>query len=706
MKQILFLSTATFIFACGSNDRVQEAPVARETDERPEFEGHDERPGLEGREGREPIVDGPARDLPTLEVVELPAGRVNGHLTAGAAHVCLLHDGGRIMCWGDNEAGQLGASGDHSRVNVSGIDDGMGIVAAGDLTCVWRRSGRVSCWGRFGESTTRGHPPTGVPGIDDAVEVAISRWGAQACVRRTNGNVACWRGWDPEGPSPVIGVSNAVDLAVDASRACAAISDGTVRCWRDGGEASEFGVADLSRSPAYRSPGITDAVEVAYYDINERSIPSLCARTRSGGVRCSDNISRLGSGDDIMREIPSPFIAVGGVDNAVALAGWGTSHACALLEDGHLACWGSNLARQLGADTEIRDGLLTPAIHRAVVAEQEGVRAVAVGNHFSCALTDEDVRCWGARDRVRGARGPHLSRIEEIDDAQELSSSGLSHCARRESGRVSCWGYVLGGRNQVAFTPLVEVDGGASRLWVGAHQACVRRADGVSCWGEIVTTEGRVSIRSPQLMTDLPANAELEPHLGGFCHRDEGGQLVCPSRGPPSALAARPVVALFLGDGCAADGAHVDCWRRGYRSPGTSTLTMPAPVTQLTVQSRRACALTGRQVACWDGLSEHPTTLRASEGTGSFIQIASNDRAVCAITDQRRAFCWSGAAAGPLGEAEDPTGLADLVEIAAADDSFCARRAGGTVVCWGRYDLRGVRPYVGPTRVPELRVRR
>ena len=681
---------AAFVLACGPDE-----PAGKATPPTRSIESEGQRPTLEEPAPRVPQVDPPVEEV---EVVALPAVPLRAHLTAGAAHACLLHDGGRITCWGDNQKGQLGAIDDSGvrQRNVPGIDDAVGVVAGGDLTCAWRRSGEVSCWGELGRAHVP-HAPSTVPGIDDAVEVEIAHRGAQACARRASGRGACWSDWDE--PRPVVGLSRAVDLAVGSGRACAAIADGTIRCWREDGRATEYGVANFEHPPSFREPGITDAVEVAY--INEGSVPSLCARPRAGGVRCSDNIDRLGPRDDIMREIPAPFLQVEGVSGAVALAGSGTSHACALLDDGAVACWGSNLERQLGRDTERVDGPFVGG--GAVRAEVPSARAVATGNHSTCAVTDDDVRCWGERSPMLTPGTPPFSSIEGIEGAEELASAGLTHCARHGSGRISCWGYVLGGRNEIAFTPIVHIDRGATRLWAGSGQACARRADGVSCWGRVTTSEGLADIQAPRRMRDLPADGELVLHFSGVCRRDADGRLGCPADGPPPELASRPIIKLFAGSGCAALGAQVDCWS-WQRSP--TSLTLPAPVTQVTVGSVRACALSGGEIACWEGPSVHPERLARPDGVRAFTQLAASEHRVCGLTDRRRALCWSSAPGGRLGPAEDPTGLDDLVEITAADDSFCARRAGGTVVCWGKYELRGIEPFVGPTPISTLRVQR
>jgi alpha-tubulin suppressor-like RCC1 family protein len=72
-------------------------------------------------------------------------------LTAGEGHTCALTSGGRVKCWGDNYAGQLGdgTTNDHlTPTNVSGLSKGITDLEAGrDHTCALTGEGGTKCWG-------------------------------------------------------------------------------------------------------------------------------------------------------------------------------------------------------------------------------------------------------------------------------------------------------------------------------------------------------------------------------------------------------------------------------------------------------------------------------------------------------------------------------------------------------------------------------
>ena len=77
-----------------------------------------------------------------------------------------------------------------------------------------------------------------------------------------------------------------------------------------------------------------------------------CALLESGAVRCwgGGQQGGLGYGDtadvgDELGEMPPPDLALGGAASAIAAGGF---HACALMSDGAIRCWGFGGYGQLG----------------------------------------------------------------------------------------------------------------------------------------------------------------------------------------------------------------------------------------------------------------------------------------------------------------------------------------------------------------------
>lgn len=184
----------------------------------------------------------------------------------GASQVgCVLHAGGQVSCWGDSDEGQLGLA-----VPIGQVSDTPVVLPEVSLIrlaghsnslCGIEPSGRAVCWGYVPSLKSASQSPVPVPGIDDAVEIAVS--GERACAVRQGGSVWCW-GY--EDPAPVPGVSGATSVAVADLIACAIVEGGKVVCWNAG----EEGLVTVK--------GVDDAVQLSATN------PTVCARRASGKV--------------------------------------------------------------------------------------------------------------------------------------------------------------------------------------------------------------------------------------------------------------------------------------------------------------------------------------------------------------------------------------------------------------------------------------
>jgi alpha-tubulin suppressor-like RCC1 family protein len=232
-------------------------------------------------------------------------------LAVGLNHACAVTAAGALFCWGDNTAGQSSGDGTVApsvgTTQVAGLPPTVVKVATGLYhTCALLKGGEVRCWGLDGDGalgdglgTARRVPTNPVLGVPGAVEV---RAGFQrTCVRLPNGDVSCWgrtpsgNGVDSNAFAPSRIWTNGAALGgTSADGGCNLRVDGTVGCW------------------GYNQHG----------------------ETGDGTV----NVKTL-----------SPTLATG-ITTAIAV-GTGMTHACALLRDGTMMCWGSNLTGQLGDGT-------------------------------------------------------------------------------------------------------------------------------------------------------------------------------------------------------------------------------------------------------------------------------------------------------------------------------------------------------------------
>ncbi|MFM8305018.1 MAG: RCC1 domain-containing protein [Actinomycetota bacterium] len=184
----------------------------------------------------------------------------------------------------------------------------------------------------------------------------------------------------------------------------------------------------------------------------------------------------------------------------------GPGHGCAVTVTGGAACWGGNLSGQLG------DGgsEASSSVPVAVAGLGSGVVAVAVGDSFSCALSNVGaVSCWGSGANGRLGSGgtgnsPTPTGVTGLGSGVRAISLGGDHaCALLSVGEVRCWG-----RNHVgqlgnlsiadSAVPVTAISGSplpVVAISAGRDHTCAVHASGAaSCWGS--NADGKAGIGS------------------------------------------------------------------------------------------------------------------------------------------------------------------------------------------------------------------
>jgi alpha-tubulin suppressor-like RCC1 family protein len=267
----------------------------------------------------------------------------------------------------------------------------------------------------------------------------------------------------------------------------------------------------------------------------------------------------------------------------------GFHHACAILQDDRVACWGRTDWGHLG------DGTSSPATnavdsHGAVIVPGlSGVTRLVAGTGLVCLadgscvfgdttcalLGDATAKCWGlgAYGQLgNGKEGRDYFEASpvalQLNGIVDLALGGGTGCAALQDGTVSCWGAnsgkalgftspdcgpFYGFRTDTTPPPMKSpcqatpraVDGlqNAAHVAVGgAHQCVVHRDQTVTCWGGNIFGE---------LGNGQPTNVD---------------SMAVPPGAPIAGFKAAQV-ALGAHHSCAVlpDGS-VDCW--GYNSSG------------------------------------------------------------------------------------------------------------------------------------------
>ncbi len=377
---------------------------------------------------------------------------------------------------------------DEDGCDASCTPSGIATLSHGDGTaCAVTRAGHVKCWG-----------------VNDAGQLG-----------RGDSEVV----GDDERPSEVDFVELdglASSVFTNGQQTFALMLDGSVRAWGLN-DAYQLGLGHNEtigddETPMTAAVSVAPVIDGVVVELSAQGY-FACARLAAGGVRCwgANDLGQLGYGHtDTIGDDEDPADA-GDVLLWGMAAGLttGATHACALLDDGAVQCWGANDLGQLGLghtstigdDETPLDGGLVDLGGRA--AEQ-----IVAGAAHTCALLDDGaVRCWG--DNAYGQLGydGHLA----VGDDETLASvgdvplpgpavavsAGAAHtCAVVVGGQLYCWGAndleQLGRQtatDSVGLSASEPVDLGGQaviELYSGAtgEKTCARLDDdGVRCWG-------------------------------------------------------------------------------------------------------------------------------------------------------------------------------------------------------------------------------
>jgi alpha-tubulin suppressor-like RCC1 family protein len=281
---------------------------------------------------------------------------------------------------------------------------------------------------------------------------------------------------------------------------------------------------------------------------------STCAIDSTGTTHCwGDNyVGQLGIGSDTPESSFTP-LAVSTLGYAArAVFGGAVAH-CAVLDDGHVVCWGDSVFgefRGRGAVHAIAYAPLdTPGL--------SSVAALGVGTYFHCALiTDGRVKCYGLNSSGQLGSGSLADGFVPADvielgpsTAISASQSGFFACAVTIAGAAKCWGSnargQLGNDSGDDASAPVEVKGlqnGVTRVAAGRDHACAIANGKTYCWGDNSYNQlgdgSGTDRKTPTEVAGLPPLVEIAAGAAHTCGRTEDGAVHCwgssESGNPPS----------------------------------------------------------------------------------------------------------------------------------------------------------------------------
>jgi alpha-tubulin suppressor-like RCC1 family protein len=248
---------------------------------------------------------------------------------------------------------------------IAGLTGVTQLAAAEDHICVLTSDQSVYCWGKnssgaFADGTTK-------DAINAMVKSGFSGWPIQQIVASSvetdvllaDGTVQyAGNGQASTGNEFLPGVTGGQQVAAGYDHACAVQVDGRVVCWGSN-NLGQLGNGTTTQPYYYEAVpvvGLTDAVQVAAYS------DSTCAISRSGQVKCwgANDRGELGDGhpDPLGGPVTpptqiTPNLPVVGITTATSLPSSTGFTACAVLADSTVRCWGDNGYDLVGDGTDI-----------------------------------------------------------------------------------------------------------------------------------------------------------------------------------------------------------------------------------------------------------------------------------------------------------------------------------------------------------------
>ena len=223
-----------------------------------------------------------------------------------------------------------------------------------------------------------------------------------------------------------------------------------------------------------------------------------------GGVKCWGASYGLGAGPGASSgPQPKDTINLSGVFTLAA----GSSHNCALRNDGAVLCWGDNLYGNVGEANTATRYLSTPQIVNGI-GVAIGISTGPSGQHTCALLANFSAKCWGYG--TSGQLGNGLTSSSYVPqqvsggDAFAAIATGAWHtCAVTLGGAVKCWGDNGSGQlgdgsktGRRTPTAVIGLGSGVVDVAAGFSHSCALLATGtVKCWG--VASRGQLGNGGP-----------------------------------------------------------------------------------------------------------------------------------------------------------------------------------------------------------------
>jgi len=318
----------------------------------------------------------------------------------------------------------------------------------------------------------------------------------------------------------------------------------------------------------------------------------------------------------------------------------GASHACALMTDHSMRCWGSGWYGQLGqGSTASSTRPLTPAGLGA------GVAAIAAGGGTSCAVLSSGPRCWGLNSQDQIGDGTTTNRstptaVKGITRANGVYLDAGATCASNATttagaaAPVMCWGLNTlgqvgtGARSTTGLAPTVVRNANYTMAMIasGSDQTCSVNTGGtLYCWGannsgQMATTASSTTTYGASVMSGISA-AMVASGLTHTCVVVTGGKVECIGGGKAGQLGNNT-------------SANTTAW--------VVPTGLSSGVSALSAYGNSTCAVKAGGVWCWGGNPTGQLGTGTTVGSPVPVQVAGVSGATGVVVGNSAGYAWDG----------------------------------------------------------------
>ena len=343
----------------------------------------------------------------------------NTTIAAGTYNGCAILEDQSMVCWGDNEYGQLGdgtttGSAVPIYVNVAANETPVEVTVGQVTACALMESGNIYCWG----SGYYGKMGNGESWNDDYVNTEMR----QVLL--------------PEG-------QGGQTVSISGGHICTILDNGDVYCWGRGnqGQLGYGGTSNRNIPTKVNLPGQRSAIAIS------TGAFMTCAITRDGMGYCwgENDEGQLGNGTTNSRRMTPAEVLFPSGYTPVSISA-GDDFACALMDNRKVMCWGENNDGRLGQGPLGTDDETTPVW--VIMENSETAHFLDIGTKSACMILDSgETKCWGTNEEGQIGQGDtdidYYSTPTEVNGSYDfvaLSINSDTICAITSNAEGYCWG--------------------------------------------------------------------------------------------------------------------------------------------------------------------------------------------------------------------------------------------------------------------------